>query len=237
MKLFVLSLTLLSILSLSQATTSVRYALDDGLSGVYLTVGTASNEIYDVHWTSDEFLGFGYHTNGPESMLVSFNMSGLKNNPSDAYLEFCQIQQVGSHPWASNPWCAEGPCLRVISKGRFGLSAQIEEADFPPPSSLQYDALDGRVEAFRQPYGKIHKTGRRYQIPLDPRKLVFNGPDFVNQFIILNNGHVRPHTPNRRGPRNQVRLDLVNGDCSAKLVLSYDGDADGPGDDGPLCGH
>ena len=228
-------LILTSFLTLSKASTYVRYALDDGLSGVYLTQGTASNEIYDVHWVSEDFLGFGYFKGDPQSFLVSFNMSGLKNNPSDAYLEFCQIQQVGRHPWTSNAWCGDAPCLRVTSKGQFGPTREIEAEDFPPPSTMEFDALDGHVETFRQPFGKVHKTGRRYQIPLKPGKLVFDGPEYLNQFLVTNNGHVRPQAPNRNSNRNQVRLDLVNGDCSAKLVVSYDED---DGDDGgPSCGH
>ena len=70
-------------------------------------------------------------------------MTDLTNNPVDAYIELCQVHQIGSHPWNSNPWCDRGPtvinpetnepygeCLRVTQMLP-GTSIEINNDDLP----------------------------------------------------------------------------------------------------------
>ena len=183
-------------------TTVKRYALDQDPS-VSGTLVSSRYDIYDILWVSGDFLGFGYFKGKAVHFMVSFDMTDLANDPIDAYIELCQIRQIGTHPWNSNPWCDRGPtvinpdtgepygyCLRVIAKNQFGSNIDLEVDDMYNSESLSNDLLIAPVRAIRRSKGKVRRTGMKYQLPLDVKKLDFDSD--ILQFLITMNG------PNRR---------------------------------------
>ena len=210
-------------------TTIKRYALDQDPS-VSGTLVSSRRDIYDISWVSGDFLGFGYFKGKAVHFMVSFDMTDLANDPIDAYIELCQIRQIGTHPWNSNPWCDRGPtvinpdtgepygyCLRVIAKNQFGSNIDLEVDDMYNSESLSNDLLIAPVRAIRRSKGKVRRTGMKYQLPLDVKKLDFDSD--ILQFLITMNG------PNRR-PNGRW---LSNTTDYHSRALSEDEDEDGSG--------